>query len=321
MKDLPPVTETPLGRIIGIVGPTASGKSGVALELSLLVGGEVVSVDSMQVYRGMNIGTAKPTVADQNRVKHHLIDLLDLDRSFDAASFRDTARAEIHALLEDRKTPVLCGGTGLYFAALRHGLGAAPPGSQALRMALDEASLEELLDELRRRDPGSYSKVDRQNRRRVIRAVEVVRLSGKPFSQQQAEWPRLEAGRGQLLDDGWKMFGLAREPGDLSARIQARVEEMFQGGLIQETEQLLEAGLEKNPTAMQAIGYRQVVEYLRGQYSLAETRERIQLKTRQLAKRQMTWFRRQMEVRWLNIAPGDTALEIAQRIARLLVRE
>lgn len=305
-------------RIVAVVGATASGKSAVALELALALDGEVVSVDSMQVYRGMDIGTAKPSATDQTRLKHHLLDWVDLDQGFDAAAFRNAALPLIESLLASGKTPVLCGGTGLYFAALRHGVGVAPASSPELRKNLDAVSLDELLDELRRRDPPVYSKIDRHNRRRVVRAVEVLRLTGKPYSAQRSRWPHHEPDQAGEIEDGWQGFGLLRAPGELAARIDARVEQMFDNGLIEETKRLLELGLAENRTAMQAIGYRQVVEHLHGERSLAETKELIKRKTRQLAKRQMTWFRKQMRVTWLSVTASETSAGIARRIAQLV---
>ncbi len=316
MKD-PQDRSARLGQIVALVGPSGCGKSGVALELAPRLNGEIVTVDSMQVYRGMDIGTAKPGGADQARVRHHLIDLLELYQAFDAAAFCEVAVPLIEALRAGGKTPILCGGTGFYFTALQGGVAAAPAGDPGLRRELEKASLNLLLEELQRLDPRAYEAIDRNNRRRVVRAVEVVRLTGRPFSQ-----PRpavLPAG----LECGWRdascwqVFGLRREPEDLKTRIGNRVEAMFERGLVAETRQLLAAGLAGNRTAMQAIGYRQVVDYLRGDRSLAETKELIKSKTRQLARKQMTWFRRQMRVTWVDVGAEESDLQIAARIERL----
>ena len=191
------------------------------------------------------------------------------------------------------------------------GLGGAPPADAALRAELEAISLPELLRELERRDPAVYEKIDRQNPRRIIRAVEVLRLTGKPFSAQRAEWsgplslanPRLPVG-----------FGLRREAGDLRARIDERVETMFRRGLVEETRELLKHGLAENKTAMQAIGYRQVVEHLRGERPLAGTVELIKIRTRQFAKRQMTWFRRQTPLTWVDWNPAETAETVVGRM-------
>jgi tRNA dimethylallyltransferase len=171
-----------------IVGPTAVGKSAVALALAEKTGGEIISVDSMQVYRGLDIGTAKPTAAERARVPHHLIDVVDLTEPFDAAKFVALAQKAVTEIQSRGHVPILCGGTGLYFKAFLEGLGDAPPANPALRAELEATPLAELSRELEHCDPVAFQTIDQQNPRRVIRAIEVIRLTGKPFSQQRAEW-------------------------------------------------------------------------------------------------------------------------------------
>jgi tRNA dimethylallyltransferase len=302
---------------VALVGPTGSGKSAVALELAPLLGGEIVTVDSMQVYRGMDIGTAKPTAADQTRVKHHLIDLLDLNQTFDAAAFRQAALPVIDRLIAAGKTPILCGGTGFYLAAVRDGLASEPARNAALRAELESAPLDQLVAELRRLDAAAYAKIDLRNRRRVVRALEVVRLTGRPFARERAR--RMKDTEPNGPDEAsWHVFGLLRDPSDLKARIEMRVEQMFDQGLVAETRALLDVGLAQNRTALQAIGYRQVVEHLRGERSLAETKALILSRTRQLAKKQLTWFRRQLRVTWLDVEADESAQQTAERVARRL---
>ena len=166
-----------------LTGPTASGKSAVALELAQRIGGEIISVDSMQVYRGLDIGTAKPTAEERSRVPHHLIDLVGLEESFDAARFVQTANVAIREIEARGRTAILCGGTGLYFNAWLGGLGSAPPPDPDLRARLEATSTAELLEELARKDPVTLDQIDLQNRRRLVRAVEVIRLTGQPFSK------------------------------------------------------------------------------------------------------------------------------------------
>src|SRR5207247_1099614 len=216
--------------------------------------GEIVSVDSMQVYRGLDIGTAKPTAAERARVTHHLLDVVELTESFDAAKFATLARAAVRQIQARGRLPILCGGTGLYFKAFLEGLGEAPPADPALRVELEATPLPGLLRELAERDPMTFDTIDRQNPRRVIRAVEVIRLTGKPFSRQRAAW----ATGAQIPNtpDGPRFLALARPAADLRTRIDARVDQMFARGLVGETQQLLQRGLADNPTAMQAIGYR-----------------------------------------------------------------
>jgi len=298
---------------IFLAGPTAVGKSEIALLLAEKIGGEIISVDSMQVYRGLDLGTAKPSAEERARVRHHLIDVVDVAELFDAAQFVRLARQAVAEIRSRNRVPVFCGGTGLYFKAYLDGLGAAPPADAKLRAELETMPLAELLRELAERDPVAHEKIDRQNPRRVIRAVEVIRLTGKPFSAQRAEW-KPEAGSRRSEAGGQKsdvIFGLARQPEDLRARIDVRVDEMFRRGLVAETEQLLKRGLAKNKTAMQALGYRQVVEYLRGDRSLPETIELVKIRTRQFAKRQMTWFRRQMDLEWIELKSSDSPENIS----------
>jgi tRNA dimethylallyltransferase len=294
---------------IFIAGPTAVGKSGIALLLAEQIGGEIISADSMQVYRGLDIGTAKPSPAERARVPHHLIDVCDLTEHFDAAQFIWRAQKAVTEIQSRKKVPIFCGGTGLYFKAFLSGLGEAPAANPELRAELEAASFESLLRELRERDPAAYEKIDRQNPRRVIRAVEVIRLTGKKFSGQRAEWKsRVQSAESK------NFFALTRKSEDLQARVNARVGEMFARGLVDETRELLALGLEQNKTAMQAIGYRQVVEHLRGEQPLAETVELVKSRTRQFARRQLTWFRRQLDAEWIELKHDEAAEEILPRL-------
>ena len=331
-------------RPIFIAGPTAVGKSEIALRLAGQLDGEIISADSMQVYRGLDLGTAKPSPADRARVPHHLIDILDLTESFDAAQFARLAHQTVAEIQSRGHMPILCGGTGLYFKAFLEGLGEAPPANAKLRAELEAAPLENLLAELRERDPATFEKIDKKNPRRVIRAVEVIRLTGKPFSAQQSRWGETFPGSrsADILVRGFtghscpvsteadpnspphelatrkspepadknvcptSIIVFTRSTEDLRQRIDARVDAMFARGLVDETRELLKRGLEQNKTAMQAIGYRQVVEHLCGERSLAETIEQVKIRTRQFAKRQLTWFRAQKNLEWIELKPDES---------------
>jgi tRNA dimethylallyltransferase len=295
-------------RPIFLAGPTAVGKSEIALRLAEKIGGEIISADSMQVYRGLDIGTAKPSPAERARVPHHLIDVCDLNEAFDAAQFVRRAEKAVAEIGARGRTPVFCGGTGLYFKAFLEGLGEAPATDATLRAELTATPLETLLAELRQRDPLTFEKIDQKNPRRVIRAVEVIRLTGKPFSAQRADW-KGEGGRRKAEN----YFCFTRQPDDLHQRINARVDEMFRRGLVAETEQLLQRGLAENIFAMQAIGYRQVVEHLRGERPLAETVELVKSRTRQFAKRQLTWFRRHGNCARVELPAGGWTEEVLQQ--------
>jgi tRNA dimethylallyltransferase len=296
-----------------LAGPTAVGKSEIALLLAEKIGGEIISVDSMQVYRSLDIGTAKPSPSERARVRHHLIDVVDITEPFDAAQFVRLVTAAVSEIQSRGHTPIFCGGTGLYFKAFLEGLGEAPPADEKMRAELEAAPLPELLAELAERDPVTYEKIDRKNPRRVIRAVEVIRLTGRKFSEQQSEWQSSNVQRPTPN----VIIGLARETSDLRARIDARVDAMFARGLVDETRGLLERGLTQNNTAMQALGYRQVVEHLRGERSLPETIELVKIKTRQFAKRQMTWFRRHGNCQWIELIPGETAEAVCAALSGL----
>ena len=294
---------------IFIAGPTAVGKSEIALLLAENIGGEIISADSMQVYRGLDIGTAKPSAAERKKIPHHLIDICDLTDNFDAAQFIRLAQKAVEEIQSRNKISIFCGGTGLYFKAFLSGLGEAPATNPELRAELEAAPYESLLHELKERDAAAYEKIDKQNPRRVIRAVEVIRLTGKKFSEQRAEW-KAESGKRKAET----FFCFTRASEDLHVRINARVDAMFARGLVAETRELLARGLEQNQTAMQAIGYRQVVEHLRGERDLAETIELVKSRTRQFAKRQLTWFRRQLDPEWIGLKPGEPSEEILPRL-------
>src|ERR1017187_801259 len=304
---LPRRSEAKAGPLL-IAGPTAVGKSEIALRLAGQLGGEIISADSMQVYRGLDIGTAKPSPADRARVPHHLIDVCDLTESFDAAQFARLAHRTVAEIQSRGHVPVLCGGSGLYFKAFLEGLGEAPPADAGLRAELEAAPLENLLAELRERDPAAYEKIDKKNPRRIIRAVEVIRLTGKPFSAQRTDWNMPHASRFTP-----HFFCFTRSPDDLRKRIDARVDAMFKRGLVDETRELLKRGLAENKTAMQAIGYRQVVEHLRGERSLPETIELVKIRTRQFAKRQLTWFRAQKTLEWIELKPDESLANLPDR--------
>lgn len=292
-----------------LTGATAVGKSKLALRLCHYLRGEIISVDSMQVYRGLNIGTDKPDIRTREEIPHHLIDILDLKESFDAGRFAVLADQAVKDIQSRGKVPVFCGGTGMYFKAYLEGLIDTPAGSEQLREELEKMSLEELCARLKKEAPDSVQKIDMKNRRRVERALEIVLLTQKDCSRQRTQWNREAA-------DIPFFFILQRPREELVKRIDQRVEKMFQRGLVEETKSLLKNGLEENRTAMQAIGYRQVVEYLHGQGSLEETKEKIKIRTRQFSKRQGTWFRGQFSYgRWIEAKEDveQQAREIAEQ--------
>ena len=299
-----------LSSCLFLAGPTAVGKSELALLLAENLNGEIISVDSMQVYRGMDIGTAKPSREERDRIPHHLIDIIDVTEPFDAARFIRLAAEAIEKILARGRLPILCGGTGFYFSALLGGLGTAPPANASLRAELMAAPLPGLLEELSQADPATYETIDRQNPRRVVRAIEVIRLTGKPFSQQRSAWQTSASPASERPE----FYYFSRSPAALHRRIETRVDQMFQRGLVEETRCLLPLGLDQNLTAAQALGYRQVIEHLRGERALSETIELVKVRTRQFAKRQITWFKKQPRVKRLDLQPDESLAVVAARL-------
>ena len=262
-----------------IVGPTAVGKSEVAAEIAVAIGGEVIGADAFQVYRGLDVLTAKPDSAALKRVPHHLIGEIPLTQSFDVAQYREIASARIAAIANRGRVPVIVGGTGLYVRALTHGLAALPPADEALRAQLGEQPLAALQQQLRELDPAGAVHIDLHNPRRVIRALEVCLLTGRPFSSFRLQSKPAHPVRGVLLQ---------RDRNALRERVTRRTEQMFAAGVVEEVRSVTEI----SPTAEQAIGFLEIRTLLSGKMDEAECRHRITLQTQQYAKRQMTWFRR-----------------------------
>lgn len=299
--------------ILYLAAPTGAGKSAVALWLAGHLGGEIISVDSMQVYRGLDIGTAKPSPSERESVRHHLIDVEDLSGSFDAARFRRLAGEAVEEIRGRGRLPIFCGGTGLYFKAWFEGVSEAPASDPAVREELNRIPLETLLLELQQRDPVAHQRIDRCNPRRVVRALEVIRISGRPFSEQQSAWS--DASLERPLIPGF--YYLNRGTEDLRQRIHQRVRAMIQLGWVEETRRALAAGLERNPFAMQAIGYHEIARHLRGELSLEQCVELIDIRTRQYAKRQGTWFRKHAAAFRMDVEPQATAEQIGRRVLSL----
>ncbi|WP_164103847.1 tRNA (adenosine(37)-N6)-dimethylallyltransferase MiaA [Candidatus Laterigemmans baculatus] len=294
-----------------LAGPTASGKSEVAIELAERLGGELLSLDSIAVYRGMDIGTAKPTAAQQERVPHHLIDLAAPDEEFSAAAYLEAAH-RVTAEIESRgATPIFVGGTPLYMKGLLRGFFVGPPADWEFRRAVEEDlrahGAEALHARLRQVDPLSAHRLPPADVRRITRALEVNYLTGRPLSHYQVQFEQDRAA------ESCHVFALRLDRPTLQGRIEARVEAMFAAGLVDEVRQLEAAG-GLGRTAAQAVGYREVLEHLAGRATLAETVAAVKLHTRQLAKRQETWLRSLSEVRFIDIAADEPAQSIAERI-------
>ncbi|MCS6801956.1 MAG: tRNA (adenosine(37)-N6)-dimethylallyltransferase MiaA [Chloroflexota bacterium] len=272
--------------LVAIVGPTATGKSALAVALAEQVDGEIVNADSRQVYRGMEIGTAAPPAELRRRVPHHLYTYRDPSEPFSLAEYLAAARATIAGIAARRRRPILVGGSGLYVRAVIQGLAPPPvPPDPALRSQLEEVARRDpalLVRELAERDPAAAAKIDPRNLRRVIRAIEVIRKTGRPFSEQ---------GRVQPPPYQTAVIGLTLERSALYARVDARVEAMLAAGWLDEVRRLRDAGLTPAAPAMSSHGYRELLAVVAGTLSLEEAKERIKRATHRLVRQQYTWFR------------------------------
>jgi tRNA dimethylallyltransferase len=287
-------------RIIAIVGPTASGKSALALALAEQTGAEVLSVDSMQVYRGMDIGTAKPSADEQRAVRHHLIGFVDPNETFTVARFVEMADAVI-ADAKKRGVPlIVVGGTPLYYKALFQGLFGGPGADDALREKLRAQSPEQLHRRLSEIDPPAASRIHVNDHRRLIRALEVFELTGQPISSFQTEWDSPAVRHAAM----W--FGLMWDKDALNQRINARTKAMMSAGWLEETREIITKYGTLSKTASEATGYHELIEHLEGRMKLDDAVEQIKIATRQLARRQMKWLRRFPGVDWLR---GDRPIE------------
>lgn len=293
--------------LLAVVGPTASGKSALAVRLALALGGEIVGCDSMQIYREMDIGTAKPTAEERAAVPHHLVDFLDptADAGYSCADYAADAVRAVADIHRRGKLPVVCGGTGLYLDSLLFERAwDESEGKSGIRERLareaEEKGAHELWLRLSRVDPESAAKTHENNVRRVIRALEIYEQTGRTKSE-------LDRVGGQARYDAL-VIGLRRpDRAEQNRRIEARVDEMLREGLEAETERLLRAGVfEKNRTAAQAIGYKEMLGCVRGECTTASCREALVIATRQYAKRQMTWFGAKSYVRWIDVTDGST---------------
>jgi tRNA dimethylallyltransferase len=302
--------------LVVILGPTAVGKSRVAVEVARHFATEILTADSRQVYRGMDIGTDKPTMEERARVPHRLLDLVDPDQPFNAGRYREAAVLETDRLHAARRLPLVVGGTGLYIRTLVRGLCPAPPADPELRTALLAIGQDRLYAELLRTDPESAALLHPHDRAKVIRAVEVHRLTGEPMSA----WHRRHAFSETRFTP--LLIGLARPTDQLYRRIEERIDWQLAHGMVEETRALLGRGYGRELGAMKGLGYRQVAGYLAGEYDYAEMVQRFKRDTRHFAKRQMTWFRKEPGITWLPIehdhALQRTASEVISLIDRFL---
>jgi len=292
--------------IVAVVGPTASGKTGLSLELADRLDGEVVNTDAMAVYRGMDIGTAKPAVTARRGVPHHLLDLLDPDQPLTVAEFQGWARAAIAEIRGRGRTPILVGGSALYTRAILDRFefpGTDPEVRRRLEAELASTGPAALHARLRERDPAAAEQIRVDNGRRIVRALEVVEITGRSFT---ATLPRLE-----YVDPLTLQVGVEIDRPTLDSRIEQRVATMFDAGLVDEVRGLL-PGLAEGRTAREAIGYKQVLAHLRGEITLAEARDQTVRATRRFARRQESWFGKDPRIVW---APYDARDRVDRAVA------
>jgi tRNA dimethylallyltransferase len=305
-------TSADLPVLLAIVGPTASGKSALGIFLAREFGGEVVACDSTQLYRGLDIGTAKPSFLERQTLPHHLLDVLDPAGASTAGGYRERALSVLGDLRARARLPVFTVGTGLYLRVLLEGLANLPQRSEDLRQRLRAAAKEHgeghLHRLLARLDPDAAAQIASADEQKLIRAVEVCLLSGKPLTEVQSE------GRTPLA--GWRVVKVGLQPPReaLYQRIQARTEAMLRAGWLEEVQRLLASGLPENAKPFDFIGYRELRAHLRGETTLEAARSAIQQGTRQYAKRQLTWFRREANVHWLAGFGDQPAIQASARL-------
>jgi tRNA dimethylallyltransferase len=294
---------------LALVGPTASGKTEAGIRVAEALGAEILSIDSMLVYRGMDVGTAKPTPEERARVPHHLLDLVEPSEAFSVAAFQAAARAAADGVRRRGPRPLLVGGSGLHFRAVVDDL--EFPGTEpAVRGDLEDEAAALGADRMYRRladlDPVAASRIEPGNVRRTVRALEVAAITGRPFSSYAEAWESYPA-------EHVRVAGVRPEPDALSARIERRVEAMLDQGWIAEVEGLADAGFGEWLTASQAIGYAELARHLAGELSLEEATRQTVKRTRTLARRQLAWFRRDPRIRWFEVGDGG-AVEVLDRI-------
>lgn len=288
-------------KVIVICGPTASGKTALSIKLAQKINGEIISSDSMQIYKDMDIGTAKPSKEEMQGITHHLIDFVEPNQRYSVAEFKKDAEKAIEEILSKGKTPIIVGGTGLYVDSLIYGIEYQDIQlDERYRKELEERAekegLTQLYEEAQKIDPQAIEKISPNDKKRILRILEIYKATGKNKTQQEIE------SRKNGVKYDYKVFAIHWDREQLYERINKRVDIMLEQGLIQEVEQLLKK-YKEFPTAMQGLGYKEVVEYLQGEVTLEEMIEKLKMETRRYAKRQITWFKKNRQTIW--IGPQD----------------
>ena len=288
-------------KVIVICGPTASGKTALSIELAKKINGEIISSDSMQIYKNMDIGTAKPSKEEMQGIKHYLLDFVEPNQRYSVAEFKKDAENAIEEILSKGKTPIIVGGTGLYVDSLIYGIEYQDieldeEYRNELEQRADTEGLEKLYQEAQQIDPQAMEKISQNDKKRIIRVLEIYKATGKNKTEQEIESRK----KGVKYD--YKVFAINWQRELLYERINKRVDIMIEQGLVQEVQDLLQQ-YEQFPTAMQGLGYKEVVEYLNGETTYEEMIEKIKMETRRYAKRQITWFKKNKQTIW--IRPHD----------------
>ena len=288
-------------KVVVICGPTASGKTALSIELAKKINGEIISSDSMQIYEDMDIGTAKPTKEEMQGIKHYLLDFVEPNKRYSVADFKKDAEKSIEEILEKGKVPIIVGGTGLYVDSLIYGIEYQDiKFDEQYRKELENRvkieGLEKLYNEAKKIDSQAMEKISLNDQKRILRVLEIYKATGKNKTEQEAESRKNE------VKYDYKVFAINMDREKLYERINKRVDIMIEQGLIQEVEKLLEK-YDEFPTAMQGLGYKEVVEYLQGKISKEEMIDKIKMETRRYAKRQITWFKKNKQTIW--IKPHD----------------
>jgi len=291
--------------LIVITGPTATGKTDFSIRLAREIGGEIISADSMQVYKGLDIGTDKVAKEIRKEIPHYLIDVVEPYEKFSVADFVKEADRAVEEIRKKGKFPIVVGGTGFYIRALLYGVPETPPSSEEVRRELEKHTTKELYAELLKVSPDYAKKIGKNDRKRIIRALEVYRLTGKPITDFS---PKKDKPRYPFLG-----YFLYRNREELYKRIADRVDSQIRRGLVEETKWLLKFG--RNLTAFQALGYKEMLEYLDGRMDLEEAVKLLKRRTKQFAKRQFTWFRKEPKFKWVNLSQvrEEEVIELIKR--------
>lgn len=298
-------------KVVVIVGPTASGKTAVSIELAKKINGEIISADSMQIYKDMDIGSAKPTKEEMQGIPHYMIDVVEANEVFNVAKYKEMAEECIEKILAKNKVPIIVGGTGLYVSTLTKGVEFSDIENdleyrdELTKISLEENGVDKLFDMLKGIDPEAAEIIDKNNVRRVIRALEIYKVTGKTKTQVDRESLK------ELKYD-YKVFGLNWDRQELYDRIDKRVDIMLDMGLLDEVKKVNEKGI--SPTALQGLGYKEIIEYFNNEITLEEAIEKIKQETRRYAKRQMTWFKKDKNIVWIDAKDRDYLVDYIYKI-------